>query len=704
MNSEDTIDIRQFLAILKRQARLIILIILLVTGAAFLYIVAATPQYTAKTLVYVDPTQKNLLDPQKEAVSSRTEEARLESEVGILKSDAVALETIGALRLIENAEFGPSLSTLDRLKAAVGMESTGELSGEDLLNAALNRFRESTDVRRRGLTYLIEVSGKSSEPETAAELSRGLAETYIQHQLASKVKATQAAGALLESQIENARARLARTESELDGFIDNNIGRIEDAGGVEIAALRARVGRAADRADSLRGELAGIEGSLGDGDLDALIGNLQSDAIAALGRERSALMRRLESSSNDAQVGDLRAALAEVEARLENQAGREIATLRDQLDLAENDQSGLRQTLRERAVTVDLPSDLLADLYQIQQEADIAQRQYTNLLSRSRDLQAQALVQVADSRIVSEALVPKRPSEPNVKLILALALVLGLGLGVGVGFFRDYLLGGVTSTSELSSLLPVEVAGSVPRIEMARGQLSPSDSVIEAPLTGYAESFRQIRATIDQVVPPQSGRGRIVAVTSTIPAEGKTSTSIALARTYDLAGYRTLLIDGDFRKPLVHKHFGLAPEGGLSDFLRNREEIDGVTSMPFYDSDPRSGAGVFLGKSRSNEPTDQLLQSAAFSQLLEQARQEFDIVIVDTSPVLPVVDARFVIPHADAVIFCISYNLVQKSDMREAYRRIEAASRGQIPILTLLNGDESAQSGYKYRGYYSETY
>ena len=186
-------------------------------------------------------------------------------------------------------------------------------------------------------------------------------------------------------------------------------------------------------------------------------------------------------------------------------------------------------------------------------------------------------------------------------------------------------------------------------------------------------------------------------VTSAIPGEGKTALALALARTYAQAGCRVLLIDADLRKPDLHHVLGFAPSEGFLDYLREPDatrEEDG-----FYADDPRSAAGVIVGRGRSDLPTDQILQSATFDALLRRARTQMDITILDTSPLLSVVDARYVAQRVDAALFCVRFASTGQADLRQGFGQLSDSLPAGAPVISVLNRDETRGAAYRQRGY-----
>ena len=192
-------------------------------------------------------------------------------------------------------------------------------------------------------------------------------------------------------------------------------------------------------------------------------------------------------------------------------------------------------------------------------------------------------------------------------------------------------------------------------------------------------------------------------VTSSIPNEGKTTVALSLARAYALSGRSTLLIDCDLRKPGVHRQLGLEPSDGLIDYLSSRKHASDIQS--FVTEDPGSGAQIVLGSRRSDVPTDQLVAGKTFAALVAAARRNFDVVILDTPPVGPVVDALYMASLCDVIAYVIKWSETPLQQVKQALESLERVKQEKVQILTVINQWDKIPVGYKgrYSDYYLES-
>jgi uncharacterized protein involved in exopolysaccharide biosynthesis/Mrp family chromosome partitioning ATPase len=711
---DNEFDLRAALGLLRRHLRLILTTILIVVALAALAVFTLKPVYSASTLVMVDTSHKNLLNPDDTTSNASSDNARVDSEVELVKSETTLLRVIQNLGLIHDEEFGVSLGLKDKILAFLRITTPQLPTGDQALQDVLAKLREALSVQRRGLTYLIAIEARSFRPATAADIANAVAEAYIKGQLEAKINATLASRDILQARIADTSATVAKSEEAFDTFIADNLDRISaETGRTDLLALRQQLD-AANHRRAQADELARLaEGSLARRDWQALAGSLKSEAIDKLEADRKALEKTLAGLAEGSPAAvDLRSELAKLDTQMTSAAQSELTSLRADVTAAQAQASDLRTQLRTGVLDTNLPAEVLTSIYELQQNAELARAQYQTMLARLRDLDAQAYLQVADSRIVSQALPPAQPSFPNPPLIFGLAVVVGIGLGVGLAFLLENFVGGFTSEGQVESVLRTKVAATVPRERAPKGKgaedaRSVADYITRAPLSLFAEAVRRVRIRLDQAVRRHRAKsapgGMIVMVSSAAPNEGKTTIALSLARAYALAGRSTLLIDCDLRKPSIHRHLGLEPSNGLLDYLTS-EPGEARSPASFMAADDASGAQVIIGSRRSDVPTDQLLSGRTFSRLIEAARQNFEVVILDTPPIGPVVDGLYLAPLADVIAFVVRWTNTSQKDARLGLAGLAEAKRDDTEILAVLNQQEGARGvyGYRYSRYYGQ--
>lgn len=708
---ESEIDLRNVLGMMRRQVWLIVSLVVGVTLVAAIITYSLQPKYSATALLFVDTAPKNILSSSDRTQNGSTDNARVDSEVTILQSDEILLEVVQSQNLLRDDEFGVKIGLRERFQQMLGLNVAAPLDPVREVLGVLEAFRKAVTTSRRGLTYLIGVTVTSKDPQKAARLANAMVEVYTRQQVRSKVAATVASRDILRAQVDAARDLIAQTENNVDNFIITNIEQLERHGGsASVTLLRSQLAQVqADRKrDAARVQT--LDQSLQSHDFDLLIKNLESDAAAELHRQRQTIAQRLASTSPTSTAAlNLREDLKKIEASLAVEGEKTLSSLR--ASVAQNDQqeNGIRSELTKAVLSSDLPTETLAQVYSLQQNAEIARNQFQNLSMRLQELDAQAALQIADSRPVSRALAPQNPTYPRKPLILSLAALLSLGLGVGLAFVREHFVGGFTSEEQVEAVLRIPLASVSPRqAEGSQNTHSLADVIVRSPFSMFAESIRRIRVAIDQHLYRKLGQagekndGTIVMVSSALPNEGKSTTALSLARTYALSGKRVLLIDCDLRKPSLHLHLGIEGNTSFLDFLRGNENGTSITKATHADS--QTGLTVLSTGRRSPGPTDELFMGQEIAKLLSVARRNFDYVVLDTPPIEPVVDGLYLARHADVVVFVIKWAETPQLSAKKALAALAESLPQGAPILAVLSQHERSNllRYHSYSEYYTE--
>lgn len=709
---ESDFDIWNLIGLLRRQARLIIITVIAVIGATAAIVFTLTPIYQASALVLVDTTDKNLLDPNRGAASTSTDSARLASELEIMQSDAIMLKVIEREKLLSDDEFGVKLGMMDRITSFLQLSQPSLPSGDMALRRILQQLKNATSAGQVGLSNVISMSVRSKSSERAAEIANAWSAAYIEEQVSAKIDSALNARNVLQSRLAEARSALVVAEDGLDNYIDSNVGAIVgETGRADIADVRTSLQQLLSQRslDTTRAEQA--EASLAQKNWEQLTKSLQSVAVEELNRQRAQLVATLETSAAGPAV-NLRAELGDIEARLTDVASKEVAGLRQSVSDSTSREASLRERLRTAVLSSSLPANMLSQIYELQQGAELSRQQYQALLARVQDLDTQASLQIADSRVVSPALAPDRASFPNTMFTMAAAAAAALALGLALAFLREHLLGGILTEGQAEAVLRLPVAAAIPKTNLPYGrskQEGIASLMKEAPLTVFPESIRRIKVAIDQMIgrlSPRAAarfkdRGVVVMVTSSTAGEGKSTVALSLARSFATTHRKVALIDCDFRKPSVLKMSGLPANDGLERLLNG--ESDRLDDAGQMELTPGGGGLLTIATSHpSRVPTDHVITSKPFVELVENARTNCDVVVLDTPPVGPVTDGLYLAGMADVIVFVVRSGATSQTEAKAAVNSLRAATNAKTKIMVVLNQQAAASAQYKSRyGYYA---
>lgn len=701
------IDLRTIFSFIRRQARLILAVFLAVIGLASIYIFTLTPIYTATTLVMFDPQDGDLLHDRTQNGFGSLADPRVEGEVLLARSDNVLLSVIERENLLDDPELHPQLGFSARVLSLLGLQKPALPSAEQALQQALSVLGHMVKVQRQRSTYLINISASSVSPDNAERISNALARAYIDTQLSAKVQSISDARDVLVEQLGAARQSVIASEGSFDRYIEANLGSIiEQTSSPELSTLQVQMRQLGTLRQAHAAEVATLQSLLAGQDYSALASRLADQDLAELEEERQGLLARLQDEAAIASDIDLRQELAGVEARLVERANLGISSIQAELQQTQVAENSLRQNLRTAIVSSGLPPKTLTELYDLQQQTELSRQQYDQLLLRSQQLQAQATLQLPDSRVVSPALRPSEPSAPNSRLMLMTAALAGIALGVALAFLYEFFIGGVTSDEQLAALARARSAVVVPRAKVQPNQLSVADLVVDAPLSAFSEAVRRIRTDIDRGLRLQKERptdlAPVIMVASTVPGEGKTTLSLSIARSYALAGQSTLLIDCDLRRPSLHRELGAQPSDNLVSLLQSRGPNEVLDDAILKDD--LSDLYTLVGSTGSRSATDQLITSPNFGRLLSASRRTFDVIILDTPPLSPVVDGIYLAKLADAVVMVVQWASTAQQEVRKSLLSIEGENEREQVIVPVLNQQEVTSSPYhrRYASYYQE--
>jgi capsular exopolysaccharide synthesis family protein len=340
-------------------------------------------------------------------------------------------------------------------------------------------------------------------------------------------------------------------------------------------------------------------------------------------------------------------------------------------------------------------------LAELERNATSVKTLYEGLLERYQETSAQEGGATADSRIVSEARASTNPSSPNVPMNLALGFIFAMAAGLAAVVIAEMLDDSLRTAEDVERRLMLPALGSLPLLmSIAKGRdrrMRPVDYLIERPLSGFAEAFRSLRTSI--LYAKQDETTKVVAITSALPGEGKTTTAVCLGVSGAMAGLRVAILDCDLRRRNVSRLFGVRAEIGLLDVLNGTASLQEA-----FIRHEKSGVWV-LPLVKREFTTDEVFNTEAMGSLLDNLKSQFDLIILDTAPLLAIADTRVLASRSDAVVFLARWQKTPVKAAEAALRLLEQSeARVAGVVLSQVNVKQQSRYGYGDPGYYYSSY
>jgi len=695
--TSDRIDLKFLIGIFRRRSGLFVSVLggALAIGAGItalsprIYVAHADVTLNSKT-ASIAPTSNNDRAPEQQA-----------------PTDAFVDTQVAQVTSTDNMN-----AVIDRLGLDKDPHITAEAGHAAPRLATIDTLRKHISVQRIGSTYDIGITYDSHNAAQAAAIANAFAEQFTRGALAAKRDAARQTTGLISARLDQLRSQaLADSAAEQNYRIAHNLlstnqGTLTEqeisSYNQDMARARAEQAEDAARLDAARHQLTG--GTTGDG-----VGEtLASPAIAALRAQQATAAGEL--ASLQARYGSLhpdvikaRATLHAIDDEVAGETRRVVSGLESKAQASNQRLASLSGSLSQSRGTLAVSNSAKTGLQDLEKRSETSNALYESYLNRYKELTAREGTEQADAEMLHPAPVPLVPDSPHVMINLILSLAIGLGLGVAAAFLAELNYSGITTGDDIEQRLGVRYLGSVPSLGsvVARGaKRSPLDALIDNPRSAFAESFRSLRASIAM----NTTNAKVIAITSSLPDEGKTTTSICLARSMAASGDKVLLIDCDLRRQGVSEFVtDRETRPGLVEVLRGEAELDAAIAI-----DAATGLAI-LPVSPDTTGAPELLTGVEMDRLLELARTRYHAIIIDTAPVLPIADARLVLGKADASVFVVRWRKTPDNALRAALRLLPG-NRVQLAgvALTRVDMHKQARFGYgedafyqSYRRYYS---
>lgn len=687
-------DPRLIWMIFRRNLRLFLAVFIIVVAAAAAWTLTRTPVYSATASVLISPAAPDVVD-----VKSVTPDLPATSDI---------VDT--QVRLIQSPNVAASAA--DAYAAKYPNDPRSARSERDRLAETMSKM---VKVDRDGLTYVINISANSTDAKFAADTVNLFADQYLAGQREAKYSTNEQASAWLEKKTIELRDEASAADKTLQEYkIRHNLMSANGQTNAEqeVSALNQEIASAKANLAEKQGMLSAAQKQLrsggGGADVGAALGSSTIGKLRESEAEASAKVAQL-STTYGADYPDLveaKSQLADIRTQIQKEINRILSNLQAGVQVAASRLASLQASHFNATGSLANNNAAEVSLADLQRRADAANAIYQTFLTRLRETSAQQGLQQADARVSSYAKTPVDPVFPNKKLSALFGIVAGLGVGVFAIAISEYLQGGIRTKSDVENKLRVRYAGAIPSLQSTLGNVraseSPVDYIVAHPFSTMAESFRSLQAFL--LLGGTGKRARVVAITSALPAEGKTTTSVALARTAAMSGARTVLVDCDLRRRGSSEMFIHDIRPGLYEYMRGEISLDQALV-----EDTDTGM-LLLGTSEPPKDARDPLSPANMTRLLAELRTRFDVIVLDTAPVLGVADARTVAAHADRTLLITQWRKTSRSAAEsaldllvDAEARISGVALTQVDIRRYASTGQADAHGYqrKFRGYYT---
>lgn len=710
----DRIDLRTLFAMFRRRIGIFLAVLLAVLVIGLVLTMRQTPMYMASAQVALDVDQPQLTPVaagERPDLKGEPTANFVDTQVEIIKSQEFAQRAVKALNLASDPRFAVAQEPqglgawLSGLVTARPRQAPP--TAADAQAAAAEYLRSGIVATRVASTYALDISFTGPDPDEAVRIANAYAKLYTSGSLTEKQAESKAANAMIAQRLETLRVQAQAADAAEQRYrMQNNLPSTQGLSLTEqeISSYNTQVAESRAQAAEDQARLATAQAQLRSGSAGDDVGEaLGSSVVADLRGEQARLASEVAQLTTryGARHPDVQRAknqLATIDRRVAEEIRRVISNLAAKARVSQQRLASLTGTLQTAQSSLANNNAALVGLNELVQRNATAKSLYESYLTKYQEQIARLGTEQADASVLQYASDPGGPVSPNLFLNMLLALTLGVGLGLAAAFVTEMTFPGITTGDEVEQRLGVNYLGSVPLIEsVMKTSDSPAVAVVSEPRSAFAESIRSLRASIQFATstPP-----RVIAITSALPQEGKTTISICLARSMGQSGERVVLVDCDLRRHGVSRFLRAdAERPGLIKVLRGEATLEQALV-------PDSATGMMVLPVAGGDDFDaELMIGEKMDALLEQLKARFDVVLLDTAPVLPIADARLILGKADAAVFAMRWRKTPDHAVRSALRLLPL-DRVQLAGVVLSQVDirKQARFGYGDESYYYREY
>lgn len=675
----DRVDLRGLMRGIMRRKLLIAGLAVGAAVAFYLLGLVLPPTYSASSKVMLNPRNVSVI-PSEEVVSNLDlSEPVILSEISVMWSNILLGDLVDHLGL-------------ERLEASFDITPRPEATRDSRMATVIYHLRENLAVQREGESYVVQIRFKSGDQALVAEVANGIAQTYIAMQLDERRASVREATAWIREQVAEAEAEVERTEAIVARYRAQSLEREGSSYGTanqQLANLTGQLANARAERVAAEAEYDQLRGILAQQGAQGLARAVTSPLLESMAEDRMALLRE-----DDQWAGAFgrdhprRVRLADEIARLDKALAEEgtrvIELYANAVEVARLREASLSEGIKDLEDRLAGISENTLNLRQREREAQAARVNYETLLSRLREATGQDKLQRPDARIIERATLPEEPAAPRPKLMGAFGGLLGLTLAIGAAVVMEMTRSTFRSGRELEAETGLRTLSSLPKV--------PGETTREIvtgltwnPYTVFGERIRQLRTFL--FMHNGSLQNRVILLTSSRPGEGKSLTALALAEMAARAGKSVIFIDADLRRSRLMETFGWTPEHDLSDFILERCDL---VEAIHRDAD----LGIDLLAARHSPEAADELSVSWLRPMVEELKRVYDIVIIDSPPILEVADGLVLGRVADSILYVVAWDSTPRAAVAEGLDAFAVMRLGVTGVV--LNQVDPAQTDIPY--------
>ncbi|MGY6629545.1 MAG: GumC family protein [Wenzhouxiangella sp.] len=730
---DETIDLLVLWNAVRKRKWIVASILIFAVAVGILQTLLTVPMYSSTAVVQINHEGQRILRIEDFEATPRSwqgVEQFYQTQFEIIRGRQLAEDVVRRLEIWDHPEFtgeirqrslmGELQALPYRLRAVFRRSNGGEdravdpdVQREMAIRRAGAVLRGRINVNQRPNSRLVNVSVSAFDNRFAAQLANAVVAEYIRSSMQRRYDAGQEAREFLESQLDDMRIALERSDQALLDFAQAN----------QVADLRNRIEMATTGLRALNSQLDEAERQLlrlstarelieqnGGANIRLVT---EDEQIRALQRQRSEMATEMASLSQRFRedfpaIVELRTRMETVDAQIAERRQAVINGVLNEYNNLSAEIENLRQASVNREQQILALNQQGVQYNILRRDFETSRELYDGMLQRLREIGVASGMQENNVAMIDQALVAGRPFMPNTQRTMAMAIAVGLALGVGLAMMLEFLDNTIRRVEDLERFVGRPVLGLIPIVKQRDQKkkstpLKPiSDRAVSHysemhPKSAVSEAFRSLRTSLMFSTP--EGMPKTLLVTSPGPGDGKTTSAINLATVMAQNGARVLLIDADLRKPRLHRDFGIPHAPGLTNRIAGAHGDDHSQSAIV----PTTVEGLFVMPSGNQAPNPaELLSSERMRKIIAMASRAFDHVLVDCSPILGLADALVLSRTVDGVVMVMSAGKTTKDSIKTSTRRLRQV---QAPLLgVVMNRVDLDSPDYAYYSSYYYNY